>query len=102
MTPVRFLACLLSAPLLLAPASEGRAAELTRAACEADYRELLAAIETNRKAGQVQIDAHLEGVTDEKERAQLIEMREKTWDTEEEQRTMAANIRRDCLAAVKD
>jgi len=81
--------------------SDVAAAPLTRAACEADYQELLASIERNRMAAIDQINEHLVGVIDEKERARLIEMREKSWDEEEEQRGMAASIRRDCLAAVK-
>ena len=77
------------------------AGELTKAVCEADYKELLRDIERNRLAGIKQINEHLVGLTDEKERSRLIEMREKSWDTEEEQRAIAGNIRRDCLAAVK-
>ena len=99
---VRLLTCLsLSALVAAGTIGHSLAGSLTAAICEADYKELLASIERNRIAGINQINDHLLGVTDEKERARLIEMREKSWDEEEEQRTMAASIRRDCLAAVK-
>ena len=91
----------LSVCVLVAAPGYASAAELTADVCEADYRELLSAIEQNRVAGIRQINDYLETLTDEKERARLIEMREKSWETEEEQVAMAGNIRRDCLAAVK-
>ena len=81
-------------------AGNAGAGDLTKAVCEADYQDLLISIERNRIAGNDQINEHLMGVTDEKERARLIDMREKSWDEEEEQRAIATNIRRDCLAAV--
>jgi len=99
---VRTLTCVtLSTLLALGYVSDAVAGKLTAAVCEADHKELLTAIERNRIAGIKQINEHLVAVTDEKKRAQLIEMREKSWDEEEEHRTMAVGIRRDCLAAVK-
>jgi len=96
-----FTCMILSALLALGYAGDADAGKLTTAVCEADHKELLDSIERNRIAGINQINDHLIGTTDEKERARLIDMREKSWDEEEEQRAMAGNIRRDCLAAVK-
>ena len=100
---MRALICMaVSALITFGNSGRATAGELTAAICEADHKELLASIERNRIAGINQINDHLLGVTDEKERTRLIEMREKSWDEEEQQRTMAASIRRDCLAAAKD
>jgi hypothetical protein len=92
---------LLSSVIFLSGLDTAASAKLTKAVCEADYKDLMASIERNRLAGVEQINEHLVGVTDETERAKLIEMREKSWDEEEEQRAIASGIRRDCLAAVK-
>jgi len=91
----------LPALVTLGYVGDAGAGKLTAAVCEADHKELLTTIERNRIAGIKQINEHLAAVTDEKKRAHLIEMREKSWDQEEEHRTMAVGIRRDCLAAVK-
>jgi hypothetical protein len=96
-----FLVIALTAFTVVWTSGNGVAGTLTKEVCEADYKDLLVTIEHNRIAGVDQINEHLAGVTDEKERDRLMEMREKTWDSEEEQRAMAGNIRRDCLTAVK-
>ena len=92
---------LLALVIIMTRADDADANKHSRSTCEADYKELLASIEFNRIAGTDQINEHLVGVTNEKERARLIDMREKLWDAEEEQRAMATNIRRDCLATAK-
>lgn len=79
----------------------GEAAKLTKEVCEKDYAELIAEIERNRQAGIDQINTYLAETRDKKKRQELIEMREKSWDQEEEQRGLARNIFRDCMAAVK-
>ncbi len=95
------LSAALFALISIAAVNDSAAGKLTKAVCEGDFKELMSSIELNRIAGIDQINQHLEGLTDEKERAELIEMREKSWDTEEEQRAMAGNIQRDCFAAIK-
>lgn len=77
------------------------ASSVTVARCQADYGELLAVLERNRLAAIEETNENLDGVTDTVVRAQLLEMIELAWDEEEEQRAIADNIRRDCLAAVK-
>jgi len=79
----------------------GEAAKLTKEVCDQDYAELIAEIERNRQAGIDQLNTYLAETKDKKKRQELIEMREKSWDQEEEQRGMAKNIYRDCMAAVK-
>jgi len=81
--------------------NRGEAAKLTKEVCDQDFAELSAEIKRNRQSSIDQINTYLAETKDKKKRQELVDMREKTWDQEEEQRVLANNIYRDCMAAVK-
>ncbi len=90
---------LIAAALLLGLwVTTARAGAAPGAGCEADYRELIGEIEANRARSLALIEAQLK-VLPANQGAALRRMRDRSWDGEESQRAMAAQIHRDCLKA---
>jgi len=95
------IAAAFAAALVDGFAGPAGATEVSVASCEVDHEELLKSIQRNRRDGVDEINAVLKGADDPDERRHLAAQREKIWDEEERQRTVAFGIRRDCLAAAK-
>ena len=76
-------------------------ASMTPQQCDADLKELLSEIESNRIMTITEIEKQLADDTNPADPQGLEFMREQTWDKEEEERGQANYIWRDCMLAVK-
>ena len=86
--------------VLLLLGTPAAAAELTPAACEADFQAMLTAIAANRQTAVQDLERQIAEADPERHPA-LKELREAAWTEEEHQRIQADHFRQDCLKAAK-
>lgn len=96
-TPVPLIAAALLLALWIATAQQGSVPGLR---CAEHYKQLIAEIERNRTSAIAEINKQIDEAEGQV-RVDLVAMRERVWDDEEEQRNIANQILFDCRKAEK-